>query len=120
MTDALDGTESTADHGVLAHDDDTLATESDTDLVHLVGTDVVDIDDEDGGWWESHFLQIRGGGCTDSRYLATSSLSFWKYSSFCARVAPIVMMYTCGCVNKSVLTHQNHSWSTYFSFGKWW
>ena len=44
-----DGTESTADHGVLAHDDDTLATESDTDLVHLVGTDVVDIDDEDGG-----------------------------------------------------------------------
>lgn len=44
-----DGTEGTADHGVLAHDDDTLATKGNTDLVHLVGTDVVDIDDEDGG-----------------------------------------------------------------------
>ena len=44
-----DGTEGTANHGVLTHDDDTLATEGYTDLVHLVGTDVVDIDDEDGG-----------------------------------------------------------------------
>ena len=43
------GTEGTADHGVLAHDNNSLATEGDTDLVHLVGTDVVDIDDEDGG-----------------------------------------------------------------------
>ena len=46
---AEDGTEGTADHGVLAHHDDTLATESNTDLVHLVGTDIVDVDDEDGG-----------------------------------------------------------------------
>lgn len=45
-----DGTESTANHSVLAHHDDTLATEGDTNLVHLVRTDVVDIDDEDGGW----------------------------------------------------------------------
>lgn len=45
-----DRTKRTADHGVLAHHDDSLATESDTDLVHLVGTDIVDIDDEDGGW----------------------------------------------------------------------
>ena len=42
-----DGAERTADHGVLAHDDNTLAAESDTDLMHLVRADVVDIDDED-------------------------------------------------------------------------
>ena len=43
------GAESTADHGVLAHDDDGLASESNTDLVHLVRTDIVNVDDEDGG-----------------------------------------------------------------------
>ena len=31
-----DSTESTADHGVLAHHDDTLATEGNTNLMHLV------------------------------------------------------------------------------------
>lgn len=31
-----DGTEGTANHGVLAHDDNSLATEGDTDLMHLV------------------------------------------------------------------------------------
>ena len=44
-----DATESTANHRVLAHQDDTLAAESDTDLVHLVRADVVDIDQEDRG-----------------------------------------------------------------------
>lgn len=43
-----DGTEGPADHGVLAHHNDTLSTESNTDLVHLVGSDIVDVDDEDG------------------------------------------------------------------------
>lgn len=42
--------ESAADHGVLAHQNDTLAAEGATDLVHLVGADVVDIDNEDRGW----------------------------------------------------------------------
>ena len=45
-----DGSDDTANHGVLAHEHDTLAAEGDTDLMHLVGTDVIDIDDEDGGW----------------------------------------------------------------------
>lgn len=39
--------ESTANHGVLSHQDNTLATEGDTDLVHLLGRDIVDTDDED-------------------------------------------------------------------------
>lgn len=42
--EALDGT---ADHGVLAHQDDTLAAESLTNLVHLLGGDIVNLDDED-------------------------------------------------------------------------
>lgn len=37
-----------AHHGVLAHQDDTLATQRDTDLVHLLRRDIVDGDDEDG------------------------------------------------------------------------
>jgi hypothetical protein len=40
--------ERTADHGVLAHQDDTLTAERDTDLVHLLRRDIVDGDDEDG------------------------------------------------------------------------
>ena len=39
--------QSTADHGVLAHEDDTLAAERLTDLVHLLRRDIVDGDDED-------------------------------------------------------------------------
>lgn len=35
-------------HGVLAHQDDTLATEGLSDLVHLLRADIVDRDDEDG------------------------------------------------------------------------
>lgn len=34
--------ESTANHGVLTHQDDTLAAEGLTDLVHLLGRDTVD------------------------------------------------------------------------------
>jgi hypothetical protein len=35
-------------HGVLAHEDNTLATETQTNLVHLLRADIVDGDDEDG------------------------------------------------------------------------
>jgi hypothetical protein len=37
----------TADHGVLAHQHDTLAAERVADLVHLLRRDIVDGDDED-------------------------------------------------------------------------
>lgn len=37
---------STADHGVLAHEDNTLTTETHTNLVHLLGADIVDGDKE--------------------------------------------------------------------------
>jgi len=39
--------QSTADHGVLSHENDTLAAERLADLVHLLGRDIVDGDDED-------------------------------------------------------------------------
>jgi hypothetical protein len=42
------GLESTTNHGVLSHQDNSLTTEGLTDLVHLVGTDIVNIDNEDG------------------------------------------------------------------------
>jgi hypothetical protein len=35
-------------HGVLAHQDNTLVSESMSDLVHLLRADIVDLDDEDG------------------------------------------------------------------------
>lgn len=35
-------------HGVLAHEDNTLASESLSDLVHLLGADIVNLNDEDG------------------------------------------------------------------------
>lgn len=37
-----------SDHGVLAHQNNTLTTEGVSDLVHLLGADIVDGDDEDG------------------------------------------------------------------------
>ena len=43
------GTESTADHGVLAHEDDTVVTDRLTDHVALLRRDIVDVDDEEGG-----------------------------------------------------------------------
>lgn len=42
-------THGTANLGVLAHKHNTLATESLANLVHLVGADIVDVDDHDGG-----------------------------------------------------------------------
>lgn len=36
------------DHGILAHQDDTLSAERLTNLVHLLGGDIVDGDNEDG------------------------------------------------------------------------
>lgn len=44
---ANEALESAADHGVLAHQNDTIATERLADLVHLLGRDIVDGDDED-------------------------------------------------------------------------
>ena len=41
--------DSSSNHGVLSHQDLSLATEGLSDLVHLVGSDIVDVDDEDGG-----------------------------------------------------------------------
>lgn len=38
----------TTNHGVLTHQDDGLSTEGDTDLVHLLGADIVNSNDEDG------------------------------------------------------------------------
>ena len=35
-------------HGVLAHQDNAFTTEGVSNLVHLLGADIVDTDDEDG------------------------------------------------------------------------
>lgn len=45
-------------HGVLSHQDDGLSTESATDLVHLLGRDIVDGDDEDGAVLLEKALQL--------------------------------------------------------------
>ena len=45
-------------HGVLSHEDDTLSTESATDLVHLLGGDIVDGDNEDGAVLLEQALQL--------------------------------------------------------------
>jgi hypothetical protein len=50
--------EGTADHGVLSHQDNSLATESDTDLVHLLGADIVDTDNEDGAVLIEKLLEL--------------------------------------------------------------
>lgn len=58
--------QSTADHGVLAHQDNSLATQSDTDLVHLLRADIVDTDDEDSAVLIEQGLQlieVSGLGC---------------------------------------------------------
>ena len=43
-----EGAEGMADHHVLTHQHNSLATKCNTDLVHLVGTDIVNIDKENG------------------------------------------------------------------------
>ena len=35
-------------HSILAHQDNALTSEGESDLVHLLGADIVDTDDEDG------------------------------------------------------------------------
>ena len=87
---AKDRAQSTSDHGVLAHDDGTLATKGNANLMHLVGPDIVDVDHEDGSWKEHEFRHRNETRSMDVRNLAISSLRRLKYSSFCARVAPIV------------------------------
>jgi hypothetical protein len=44
-----DETDSATNEGVLSHEDLSLAAESLTNLVHLVGSDIVDVDNEDRG-----------------------------------------------------------------------
>lgn len=44
-----DKTDGPSDHGVLSHENLSFASEGLTDLVHLVGSNIVDVDDEDGG-----------------------------------------------------------------------
>ena len=44
-----DETNGTTNEGVLSHEDLSLSTESLTDLMHLVGSDIVNVDDEDRG-----------------------------------------------------------------------
>ena len=39
--------EGTANHGVLSHENNALAAKAQTDLVHLLGGDIVDRDNED-------------------------------------------------------------------------
>ena len=41
--------ERSSDHGVLAHQHRCLSSQRGTDLVHLLGSDIVDVDDKDGG-----------------------------------------------------------------------
>jgi hypothetical protein len=45
-------------HGVLAHQNDTLTTEGMSDLVHLLGADIVNADDEDGLIFFEEALQL--------------------------------------------------------------
>lgn len=45
-------------HGVLSHQDNSLSTERATDLVHLLGRDIVDGDDEDGAVLLEQALQL--------------------------------------------------------------
>lgn len=45
-------------HGILSHQDDALSTESLADLVHLLGADIVDGDDEDAAILLEEALQL--------------------------------------------------------------
>jgi hypothetical protein len=79
------------------HDDGTTATESSTDLVHLVGSNVVKFTTkmEAGG---TGFRNGDGMKPMDVRNLAIGSLRRLKYASFCARVAPIVnLLFLAAC-----------------------
>ena len=57
---------STTDHGVLTHQNDGLTTEGDTDLVHLLGGDIVNTNDEDvlvGIKEALELIEVSGLGC---------------------------------------------------------
>jgi hypothetical protein len=45
-----DDSETSSDHGVFTHEDDTFSSEGLSDQVGLLRRDIVDVDDEDGGW----------------------------------------------------------------------
>lgn len=45
-------------HGVLAHQDNTLVPESQSDLVHLLRADIVNLNDEDGGIFLEQALEL--------------------------------------------------------------
>jgi len=45
-----DDSETSSDHGVFTHEDDTFSSERLSDQVGLLRRDIVDVDDEDGGW----------------------------------------------------------------------
>jgi len=45
-------------HGVLSHQDDSLSTESATNLVHLLGADIVNTNDEDGAVFFKEALEL--------------------------------------------------------------
>lgn len=52
-----DDSETSSDHGVFTHEDDTFSSERLSDQVGLLRRDIVDVDDEDGGW--DQLLMIR-------------------------------------------------------------
>ena len=63
-----DDSETSSDHGVFTHEDNTLSSERLSDQVGLLRRDVVDVDDEDGGWglvlrvWLGWWVACRVGG----------------------------------------------------------
>jgi hypothetical protein len=62
-----DDSETSSDHGVLSHEDDTFASESVSDHVGLLGRDIVDVDQEDGSWDE-----LVGGRGAGARFMLYS------------------------------------------------
>lgn len=51
-----DDSKTSSDHGVFTHEDDTFSSEGLSDQVGLLRRDIVDVDDEDGGWDEWMYL----------------------------------------------------------------
>lgn len=78
--------EGTADHGVLAHQNDTLAAHRLSDLVHLLRRDIVDTDDENGLVLLKECLElveVDGLGCGLAPHICdyTSSVGMFQASS---------------------------------------
>ena len=71
-------------HGVLAHQDNALAAEGMADLVHLLGRDIVDFDDEDG------------------LVLLQQALELVEVASLVRRLAPHIFLFMkAGCLRAS-------------------